>query len=120
MGGEIGGAAEVWGVQGPDLEGRRLPEFVGSNRLECDQSLGLVFRIELDGGMQNGEPVQLEGGIGGISFFQLTEQGAGVSTIASTSEGERGEHLHVSSRGQSECSGDLATGLGEIAELVFA
>jgi len=117
---EIRSTTEIRSVQSADLERWRLTEFVGSNRLECDQSLRLVFRIELDGGMQNREPVQLEGGIGGISFFQLTEQGVGVSTIASTSKGERGEHLHVSTWGQSECSGDLATGLGEIAELGFA
>src|ERR1700741_3535600 len=96
MGSQVGGAAEVRGIQGPDLEGRRLAEFVRGYCLERDQGLGLVLRVELDGGMHDGKPIQLECGIRWIRFFQLSQQRASVSAIARAREGQRGEHLDVS------------------------
>jgi hypothetical protein len=118
--GEIGFAPDVGRVNGAVLEWGRLAEFVGGDRFQSHHGIAGLLVAQSDGGADNREPVELQGGVGGIGPLQFVGEGAGMRDVASAGESEGGEDFDIASRREAEsCVGCLAR-LGGIPEFGFA
>jgi len=100
--GEIGFAPDVGRVNGAVLEWGRLAEFVGGDRFQSHHGIAGLLVAQSDGSADNREPVQLQGGVGGIGLLQFVGEGACMRDVASAGESDGGENFDIASRREAE------------------
>src|SRR2546428_5490368 len=84
---ELSQAADVNGIESPQLELWRLTQFVGSSSFQKHQSLGGIVGIQFDGCLNGWQPVHLQHRprwVALLQFFDLAGNGTSTFNVDSS------------------------------------